>query len=224
MLWICSIKIDRGWRIDMKGRFFFDGWLGRAANLYGLWPLIPATVNTAITGILASTSDYVSQLGPLAWWGLSLLIGALTYLLIVTGGLLTEIARSKKVYRELAERTASASQINPLSNRFFQQRILLNVFHDPFGDPIKDRAFEECDLIGPATIVIVGRHSFSENSLQNVEFAKIDDDKIRGIPNKLIIQDGQIRRCKVSNVIFLVPNSAVTMFEQGFGGNVLWLN
>lgn len=202
---------------------FLDGLFGRAANAYGLWPLAPAGFVTTITVLLGSTTQYIVSLGPFAWWVISLIAGFITYVTIVAGGWAMEATRERRVKREIAEKLASVSALNPLEDRFFKKRLSLNDFADPFGLPLQKKVFEQCELIGPAIIVIIGC-DYARNAHLNVEFAKIDDNKLKALPNKVILQGGAIRDCRIANVLFLVPNSGAAAFDTGFDNQLPWIN
>lgn len=201
---------------------FFDGWFGRAASLYGLWPIVPTALITAITFLVTSTTAYIEGLGPFGWWSVALGTGIATYVIIVVCGWMTEKTRERRAKRQIIEKLASVSSFNPLEPRFFKKRLSLYDFTDPFGHALKNKIFEECELIGPSTIVVLCE--YARNNHHNVEFAKIADDKIHQIPNKIILDGGAIRDCKIANVLFLVPNSMVATFEKGFSGQMPWIN
>lgn len=200
----------------------FDTWSQRVLTANGLWSLIPAGAVVVITQRLAATASYLEVWGPFGWWMLALAAGIVSYLAISGGGLWLESRKLKRLQRKIAENALSPDLINPLANRFFQQRISLQHLSDPLGHTLVNKEFDRCQLIGPATVVIVCDYQRNEHA--NVEFVKIPDEKLSALPNKIILQGGFIRNCKVANVIFLVPESLSGTFEAGFGGNLTWMN
>ena len=188
----------------------------------GLWALLPSGAVVIVTQRLAATADYLEFLGPFGWWALALLFGLITFLGYSAGALWLETRKTRAIQNRIAEESRSTDLINPLADRFYKQRLSLHDLRDPFGKMLEGKVFEDCDLIGPAAIVILC--DYSGNAHSNVEFVKISNENLNEVPNKIILHGGAIRNCRIANVLFLVPELLAGDFDKGFGGKITWMN
>ena len=154
---------------------------------------------------------------------LAVMLGITCYLAIAGGGLWMENKRLRRAQVKLIEETSNTDQINPLKSRFLNERVRLYDLRSPAGEPIGDRTFDECQLIGPAVIALSGSSIDNPRALHNVEFLALPSDGLTFSPNKMVLQGCRISRCSIYNVIFLVANSERPMFEKEFP-QIPWLN
>lgn len=183
-----------------------------------------AVLGGGVMSRLAATTEWIGQYGPIAWGG----VGLLTFLIIMAALMgwtaLSSRANLRNAQSQAALRAAERSGVNPLETRFYRQRIYLADMMPVDGAMITGKTFEECELIGPAVVVLWNGVDYGHNGHSFVDFIKIGP-MITLLPNKLVLEDCTIRRCKVSRVVFLVQGDLVQQFEAAFGeGGIPWLN
>jgi len=160
-------------------------------------------------GWAASTAQWLAAYGPIAWVAAAT-FGAGFFILLALG---YAKARAKlvraSIERQFFQRPDS---INPLELEYKRQRINIVDLASPIEPVIRGKSFVECELIGPATIVIFsttpGGGSLSNCSLSEV-FAVLVKE---GAPaaNAIIFEDCTIFRCTLHKVTFLFPE---TLYE-----------
>jgi hypothetical protein len=184
--------------------------------------IVPLFGGGVMAGVTAAT-EWLNDWGPIAWGS----VGLLTFMSLtwLHGWWILRVARAASVKAQTAiiDRMEDDAAVNPLSSHFADRRIHLHDLRTPLGDPLADRTFQNCELLGPATVVL-GGGMFGDNDLRNVDFVKISGDHIRQIPNKLILHNCVVRHCRLYNVILLVPEQMVAQIEAGFDGELSWLN
>lgn len=202
-----------------------DSWL---AVLQWAWDrayaLIASTAGAAVMGYLAKATGWIAQYGPIAWGGIGLLAFLLIYCVLVWGRGRLAKARMERAAAMVTERAAEHATVNPLAPDFRNQRIRLVDLYTPYGLPIDERSFKDCDLIGPAVLWLSPYTVFRNNTFHNVEFIKIDANTARQWPNKLALTGGGVERCRLVNVIILVHADHAPNFEALFTGPIQWMN
>lgn len=179
----------------------------------------------AMIGALAKATSWISAYGPVAWGAIGLSAFVILYVLLIWGRGRLAAARLERASAMIAERASEHATVNPLSEDFRNQRIRLTDLYTPTGDPIFDRTFRRCDLIGPAVVWVSPWTTFASNRIDNVEFIRIDAKTARKWPNKLAIVRGSIVDCHLVNVIFLVDERDADAFASKWeGGTLQWMN
>jgi hypothetical protein len=114
------------------------------------------------------------------------------------------------------------SNVNPLDDVFTKLRIDLNVFRQPFNEPVIGKNFINCELNGPIIIILYGHSTLANASLHGCEFVKIKD---RGFtaPNCVPFVDVHINGGKMFGVTILVPESGVSLVNKGFNNGIDWI-
>lgn len=202
-----------------------DSWLAVTQWLWDrTYAFVASTAGAAMIGALAKATGWVSAYGPLAWGLIALATFVLLYTLLIWGRSRLAAARKERAAAMIAERTAEHSTVNPLAEDFRNQRIRLVDLYTPFGDPIFDRTFRRCDLIGPAVIWLSPQTSFRRNRGDNVEYIKVNAFTAQKWPNKLGIVRGSIEDCYLANVIIIVHDEHASNFEGMFEHRIQWMN
>ena len=157
------------------GSFALPAWAVRAANLF-------------------------AEYSPLSWVAAGfagLFLGAFIFALIAW-------ARSKWVRaRYDAKMIAGGSYVDPMAKTYEDRRIFLNEFCLPSHPLIEKKTFINCQIIGPANIVLE-----TGNNVQDATYPISDavlmkpDHKLF---NAVIVRNCIFRQCSFQRVTFLVP-------------------
>jgi hypothetical protein len=174
-------------------------------------PLIGGTVTTsALSGWAAHVTAPLAAYAPLSWVGCAIL-GALAfvffYWLWATARLL--IQRHKIHENFLQEK----HDINPLDNIFTRKRININDF-TPLGSQYwRDKTFVDCDIYGPACIILNGITSLQKGGMEACDFVKVKVN--HPINNAIGFENLTLRNCRLYKVTILVPEYMVPQFPSG---------
>lgn len=182
---------------------------------------IGAGAGAGLIGYLASITTWLDRWGPIAWGAISLLTFLALFYGIAGAKLLLAGSRVRRARASHAEMLAETRAISPLDPRYTAERIRLIDLMSPFGDPICNRTFEDCELIGPATLIFTGC-SIDGGAFAVAEWVKIAGDTFSAKPNKVAFQGCRFINCRFYSVICLVPASAAGDFDMR--GNMEWLN
>lgn len=117
------------------------------------WPAILLfTLSGGAMTYVASISEWLRPYGAVAFGA----IGLLSMLLLVLIYLVYAIARGRLSLATFVALKAEAGKINPLEPIHKYERINLSDLFHPFFKPIKNARFENCELLGPGNIVLLG--------------------------------------------------------------------
>jgi uncharacterized membrane protein len=178
----------------------------RFESRISLWAVIggPALV-AVVTAYLASMSDWINQFGAVAWVIAGLLAGLLVLLIALT---ILEIQLMHFRSSAIKRWQAKSDYINPLDNAFEGKRINFSDLSDPVTREIKGKTFTECELNGPAVVVIAGDCIYDD-----VQFANCDVIVLRKgslpIYTGIFLRDSQFIRSRIANTTILVGASSV---------------
>lgn len=204
--------------------------IGRYSDLLsvGQWvwersaSLLASAAGAVVIGSLAKATDWLNAWGPIAWGCFGLATFVILAWTISGAGALIAARRLRGIQALIAEKSLGAAHINPLDRSFFSKRISLFDLTTPMGEPLENKVFDECELVGPAVIVL-SNSAFRHNIYHNVEFAIIASDSVKTMPNKIILVSSTITKCKIYNVIFLVPEKFRDEFERGHNQPIEWM-
>lgn len=186
--------------------------VGKAEGVLAFWDRLiawgPTLLGVSLSGSLAAWASAATKVladyGPISWV-IAAIIGACSFLL---GNVLWSAAKLNTVRleyaRELAKRTPS---FNPLGETFTKQRIDLQTFRNQFNEPVTGKTFVDCELVGPALVILAGNVSMSDVGIGNCEFVKVRDRAriFNGIP----FLNLTVTRGKMRGLTIIVPESAV---------------
>jgi len=184
------------------------------------WPYASGILGVGVlSAVIAQATAWIAPWGPLGWW-FSGLTGALFAMLLfflgaITYSKITDARLKKRVY-------GSHDKINPLESHFRRQRIKINDLVLPFDPIIHGKTFEDCDLLGPCNVIVMGRTELSHCGGSNVQAAIVALKPDVGIQNAVAFQDCTIRRCRLYQLTFLVPDEAYLLFKKGLN-NLEWI-
>lgn len=182
--------------------------------------LAASAAGAGIMAWLASLTTWIHSYGPIAWGA----VGLITFLTLIwsisSAQALIASSMVKRAHARITDKIYDTALINPLEQNFMSKRISLYDLRTPMGEPVKNKVFNQCELIGPAVILLNGG-GITGNSFHYVEFSKIKNE-FRAMPNKLVLEHCQLVNCKIYNVIFLVPEQMVDALEKDMP-NIQWI-
>ncbi len=161
-----------------------------------------------ITGLIASVSlpawavsvmETFTEYAPLSWVvaGFS---GAFLFLFLV---LLYQGFVRVKLRNDLFTRLSrSTDAVNPLDRAFHEKRIQIRDILPPVGKRITGRSFLDCDIVGPANLVIWSGNSINNPGGECVDAVLLKEDVTP--LNGIVLHDCDFRNCKFYNITFLV--------------------
>ena len=189
--------------------------LDRAESRISLWAILNGSgVLTAagVTGWLSSAVEWISAYGAFGWWCAALagaLAAALVLLAVAWGRYAWIRGRTLHKWKNIVD------NFNPMEDEFNKQRIRLADIANPFTMRISGKRFVNCDLIGPANIIIM-----SHNNLFHIGF--IDCDIIVGrhgaiFKNAIGLENCTLVGGRIYGATIIIPNNLVHKFHN-FGG------
>lgn len=132
-------------------KWFRTAWNWLIEQFIGYWPTIIATfVGGGGMAYLASLTDWIKPLGPIAYGA----VGLVSMLILSSSYWVFQVATSRKQINKFASAIAERSSINVLSSFHESRQIRLYDFFHPFYMPTKAVHFRNCELFGPASIYL----------------------------------------------------------------------
>jgi hypothetical protein len=101
---------------------------------------------------LGTLTGWTVAIGPL---GIALIVAA-SFLILCAGYALYAYARRERAVAKFAELNAASGAVNVLAPIHQHERIELAKFYHPFFKPTVNARFESCELMGPASIALMG--------------------------------------------------------------------
>lgn len=180
------------------GSSIFDKWGGRVSNLVTVWPvLVPAGAVGIVMGWLAKSVAQINQFGPFGWC----FAGLLSFLVTALALYALSGVWGRWIIAKAAKRNAMPpDSINPLEMEFHRRRIKLLALAHPIDSRIRGKRFIDCELEGPANIVLVGHGVFRGCGFLNCDFV-IHRQPVH-VQNCVVLEDcevigGEIHRCTI---------------------------
>jgi len=168
-----------------------------------------------ITGWLSGGVEWISQFGWFGWW-ISFLIGTLLSALCLAAlAWMWSLWSNTRARRKWSQQT---DQINPLDPEFTRRRIKLIDLANPLSRRIVRKKFIDCELMGPANLVVIGASSFNAVAFQNCDIVVLREDgqiaNVIGL-EQVDVLGGSIWQC----TLFIRP-ALVPAFKE-MGGNFI---
>jgi len=127
---------------------------------------------------------------------------------------LYSIYRNRKVLTDFEVRRSESLEVNPRADHFSKRSMQLSDFFHPFFVPYEKVKFEDCDLFGPAVIVIWG------GSLDHVTLVECDTVVIRndkpGVPCRtgMVFKDCIFHRVKIYRALIVMNQVQLEKFKK----------
>jgi len=168
-------------------------------------------------GALMSALAYLQSLQPL-YWGIAFFAGLI---FVATIRAITKWGRSREAMARLYDATsATPTSFNRLEKEFVRQTIKASEMIHPVGQPIRDKAFIECEFHGPGLIVLSGC-GFDGFEGTNVEFIRLHAPSGPAIPSKAYLANCHLRRCRYYNLVVAMTSESVDQLKAAMGGNIV---
>lgn len=171
----------------------------------------------ALPAWAASASDWMNAWGPISW------VAAGFAGLAVTIGLMWAVAawRRFRITSNILEvTTRQGHAVNPLDDMFYRKRMYIAALTNPVRGEIRDKTFIECDLVGPANLIVFPDCTFHANGGELVDGLLFTRSTARAGFN---IHNCTFRNCRFYNVTFLVPAVQYELFQRHGWNGLNWL-
>lgn len=188
------------------------GWVWEHFERVGL--LIGWAVTGGLFAWAAKAANVLEKYAPFSWvlaGFFGLLLAALTYRIGVAA------YRQQVRNRYDAKLLAQGGAIDPLAKTFEGKRIFLNEFILPSHPLIEGKTFINCQIIGPANVILVVGNSVNEPRMPHCD-AVLMHKESRPV-NGFAFSNCTFRECSFQRVTFLVP-----IDEYPTARGVNWLN
>jgi hypothetical protein len=96
-----------------------------------------------------------------------------------------------------------AMTINTMDATFSNQRINISDFYNPIMKPYFDKTFMDCEIYGPAEVMLTGHTVMSYSDLRFNNFVAVKNDA--RISNAIIFNNIKVVRCFFYGITFLIP-------------------
>lgn len=150
-----------------------DNWFSRATNgLTFYQALAPAGVVGIVTAYLGSTISWIASFGAFGWWVAGLCGFFATSASLAALG----IAKEKRAAAKARERWAEqVDGTNPLDTDFTRKRLKISDIASPIDKRIANKRFTDCELMGPANIVLMNGGSLMGAAVHNCDICVVRD-------------------------------------------------
>jgi hypothetical protein len=194
-------------------------WLDRFGTHITVWQFIQASgiLSAALaTGFVAKATDWIAAWGPIGWWSAAVLGALCASFLLLLIAKVRDVRSDTYFKSKIYERT---EQVNPIEQVFEKRRLKLGDLLPPLGLTIKGKTFIDCELIGPANVIILGHTSIRHCGGQSVQAAIVKEG---WITNSIGLEDCIVQRCNLYQITFLVPEPAFEVVSKGMNG-LVWI-
>jgi hypothetical protein len=175
----------------------FDRWLSRGANVATFWPLLPSGLFGVLAAYLSRGVAAINAYGPFGWLMAGLVAFLLSAVAIYAAALAFDRFSAALARRKWAR---DVDSVNPLDVEFNRKRLKLEDLVHPASGRIVRKRFVECQLLGPANIIMMGQGFMNGTGFVNCDIV-IHRDPVF-IYNAIVLQDvevigGEIIKCTV---------------------------
>jgi len=189
----------------------FGRWLSNVANVATLWPLI---IPAGVVGVLLAWASHgvssISSYGIFGWLVVALLgtlVAALCLYLIAK-------AAAHRVHAAATRKWAAASEtVNPMARDFAGQRIEIADIPHPATRTVGRRRFTDCEIIGPANILLVGNGIITSCAFVQCDVVILNQDINVPIHNVVILEECAFLNCEFIRCTFFLVQQ---VYEQSF--------
>ena len=179
-----------------------------------IWTAVLAITSFALPAWAVSAAGLFERFAPLSW----VIAGFAGLFLAVVSYAVYAWARGRSVRARYDRRLLTTSgPIDPLGKTFERQRIYLNDFVLPSHPLVESKTFIDCQIIGPANVILVAGNSISEPQLPHCDAVLMLNGCVPR--NAFAFTNCTFRGCSFQRVTILFPIS-----EMHIAKGVNWLN
>jgi hypothetical protein len=174
--------------------------------------LVWALVGTTLMTYIGYLSRWLSPYAPISWVAVGLLGGIMLAFLAWIGAHI-----HARVVRTRTERLwIETASVNPLDGVFRKQRIRVSDFFHPYYKATQAAKFEDCDLLGPATVFVAGGTFLNTNFNRCQAVIVLPNVKAIGV---VAFENCTFERCSFYEVTFLLPKPLYEQFRKDIKGD-----
>ena len=162
-----------------------------------------------VTAHFAALNEWIASFGPIGYWTAGL-IG--TLLVAVIGAILARIRLWWLTGGAIDKWKKDVVGINPLDAQFTGLRIRIHDLAHPVSKIIKNKAFFNCELMGPANIALLNNNHFQNGGFFgcDVVVGKQDTE----IKNAIGFENVSFIGGGIWNATIFIPPQLVPLFRQ----------
>lgn len=191
----------------------FQKLFDRVESRIALWQVVAGSslLTGGVSAWLASFTDWLYAAGPIAWWYAALL-GCLVGLaiILVAVGIRYLWIRSGAL-RKWEEKV---DDFNPLDSDFHRKRLRFSDLAHPVTNSINGKTLVDCELLGPANILMRGGGSFIGIELTNCDVVALRTAPQLRINNVIVLNNTSITNGSIWNCTIYVPPGMVRAFQE----------
>jgi hypothetical protein len=179
-----------------------------------IWGILFPISSFALPAWATRAAGMFSQYAPLSWV-LAGFLGVLAYSVSMAlyGYGKRQAARAKYDARFMK----SSGGVDPLAKVFESKRVFLNDFVLPSHPVIEGKTFVNCEIVGPANLLLQGEYQVNEVRADKVDAVILNPN--RYFNNGYIFRNCTFRNCTFHRVtLFFLPEEAKRY------GHLIWLN
>lgn len=180
------------------------------------WPVLSsAFVAGGGMSYLATLTAWASAAGPLGIGVIGLTTALLTNLLLAWAQAKRAQARERNVLAEITQNWVTKSDvINPLNPEFHRVRINISELRHPVYPVIERKRFIDCQLVGPANLVINGG-SITSAAFSNCDLVLVKENA--KVMNAVMLDNCQIYGGELVNVTIIIQPRMLQSFKDTEG-------
>jgi hypothetical protein len=147
---------------------------------------------------VATITEWMKPLGPMGW----ALAGFIPMLIVIPLYALYWWTRGRRDVMDFTKRIAEKSGVSPLEPVFERKRINIADFYNPYYVPYKSKRFLNCQIWGPANVVLINSHLVG-GEFKHCQFVilKKDSTPLFGV---VLLDHAVITDCEISNITLLM--------------------
>lgn len=198
-------------------------WLGKLDTTWSLaerFGAIPIIGGFAAAGF-AGLTEILNKWAPASYFA-AFAIGALVF---QSFALIRQwTSERREVTRRYQLLSAPKGQVNPLARTYEGQRIFMSDIQPASGVVIEGKRFIDCEIIGPANIVIMA-DSGASGALNGCSFAESDLAMLKDdatVYNATCFKNCHFLNCRFVKTTLMVPQVAFEHYSKGFK-NANWI-
>lgn len=167
--------------------------------LIGHWPtIVAAVIGGGGMAYLASASAFLNKHGPVAWGA----VGLSSFLVLAVSLACVGYWKERSALADFARKSTLSVTSNPLSPVHSNERIQLIDFFHPYYKPLTNIRFENCDLMGPASVYSEGG-TFDRCGFNQCEVVIVRTD--RPVIGGIHLRRPTLVNCNLYRITFLMP-------------------
>jgi hypothetical protein len=169
---------------------------------------------------LAAVTDWMAAWGPLGIGAVGLLAALAVWLVLALAAILRAKAKLHQTSANAIEKwKEQVDSVNPLAPEFHTKRLRIGDIAHPINQRITDKRFIDCELIGPANIVLAGA-ALNGASFMNCDMVVARHNAF--IQNAVVLERVTMIGGKIWNTTIFIGTNDIHHF-RAMGANIISL-